>query len=128
MESKNVNQYGPTVLRLLLGLLFVIPGLMKLMNPGMIIGMLGELGFPAPAFFGWLLLLSEIVFGVAVLVGWKVRYTVWPLVFIMLVAIFTVTIPTMQGNPVTLLFHLAAVAGLVSLYLTGPGALGVKQN
>ena len=67
-EYKN-SHYGPTLLRVVLGLLFIIPGLGKLVNPAMIIGMLGQLGFPAATLLGWVLLLSEIVFGAAVLTG-----------------------------------------------------------
>ena len=116
MESdtyiKNAH-YGPLVLRIALGLLFVIPGLSKLANPGMIIGMLGELGFPAAAFFGWLLLLSEIVFGAAVLAGYKIRTMVWPLAIIMVLAGLMVAVPQIGSNPMSVpmaLFHLFSFA------------------
>src|SRR3989338_10219195 len=88
--SCHCASYGAAVLRIALGLLFVLPGLGKLMNPAMIAGMLGGLGFPAPAFFGWLLLLSEIVFGALLIVGWKVKYAIWPLVIVLFVATLTV--------------------------------------
>jgi len=128
--TKNVH-HGPLVLRIALGLLFIIPGLSKLANPGMIIGMLRELGFPAAAFLGWILLLSEIIFGAAVLAGYKIRTTVWPLAIIMVIAGVTVAIPQIGSNPMAVpmtLFHLVALAGLVSLYFTGPGAHAVKEN
>ena len=57
--------YGLAIIRMALGLLFVIPGITKLLNPSGIIGMLGGLGFPAAGFFGWILILSEIFFGAA---------------------------------------------------------------
>ena len=60
---KGTSEYGPTLLRLVLGVMFLVMGIKKLLNPEMIIGFLGSLGFPVPIFFGWLLLLSEIVFG-----------------------------------------------------------------
>ena len=129
-EMKN-SQYGPTITRIALGLLFIIPGLSKLSNPAGIIGMLGGLGFFAPALWGWVLLLSEIIFGAAVFVGWKVKYTVWPLVIIMLVAGSTVALPQIGTNPMAVpitLFHLVAVAALIGVFLTGPGALAVKQK
>lgn len=126
MEYKNA-EYGPAVLRVFLGLLFIVPGLGKLMDPTPITGMLGTLGFPAAGFFAWLLLLSEIVFGLAVLLGWKLEWTVWPLVLVLLVATVMVAIPNMNGNPVTVLFHLVGIAGLVSLSLTGPGKYAVGE-
>ncbi len=127
--TKNAH-HGPLVLRIALGLLFIIPGLSKLANPGMIIGMLRDLGFPAAALMGWILLLSEVVFGAAVLAGYKVRTTVWPLAIIMVVAGVTVAIPQIGSNPLAVpmtLFHLVALAGLVSLYFTGPGAHAVSK-
>jgi putative oxidoreductase len=120
--------YGPSVLRLFLGLLFLIPGLSKLMNPSGIIGMLGGLGFPGAAFWGWLLIIIEIVFGILLLIGWKTKYIVWPLVVVLLVALFTVTIPNMAGSPINLLFHLLALGALVSLFFTGAGAVALDKE
>ncbi len=122
--------YGPTVLRLAVGLMFVLAGSYKLMNPAGIIGMLGDLSFPAPSFFGWLLLVSEIVFGAAVLVGWKLKYAVWPLVVVLGVATIFVVAPTVikQMGFVNLFFHLLGIAALLSLYWSGPGALAVEKH
>jgi len=52
MHTNQNAQYGATILRVILGILFIVPGISKLMNPGMITGMLGDLGFPAAAFPG----------------------------------------------------------------------------
>lgn len=131
MNEMENSKYGPTALRVALGLLFIIPGLSKLANPVGIIKMLGELGFFAPALWGWVLLLSEIIFGAAVLIGWKVKYTVWPLVIIMIIAGFRVAIPNIGTNPMAVpisLFHLVAIAALVAVFLIGPGALAIKQK
>lgn len=122
---------APTILRITLGPLFFIPGIMKLMNPDMIIGMLGGLGFPTPTLFGWVLILSEIVFGASVLVGWKLKYTVWPLVVILAVAAVTVYLPKLGSDPmalISILFHSTGIAGLVSLYLSGAGAMAVSEE
>ena len=116
------KRYGPFVLRVALGLLFIIPGAGKLFNPAAPTSMLAGLGFPAPAFFAWLLIAAEVLGGLALLAGWQVRWAVLPLAVVMLVAIFTVVIPNMNGNPVNLLFHILALAGLTSVYATGPGA------
>jgi putative oxidoreductase len=124
--------YAPSVLRLGLGLLFIIPGLQKLSNPEMIIGMLGGLGFPAPAFLGWILLLSEIAFGLAVLTGWRLQKTVWPLVLIAAIALFTVHFPAWFAKQpmalISVLFHILAITGLISLHFSGPGAMSVKSK
>ncbi len=120
------KEYAPTVLRVGLGLLFIIPGLAKLMNPGMIIGMLEGMGMPAPALLGWIVLLAEIGFGAAVLFGYKLQQAVWPLVVILAVALFMVHVPNLIAKvPMAMpmvLFHVLGITALWSLYLSGPGA------
>ena len=78
--------------RILLGLLMLVPGLLKLFvyKPAGVVEMLSGIGFPVATFFAWFLILSEIVFGIAILSRWKLEYTVWPPIVIMLVAAFTV--------------------------------------
>ncbi len=120
------KEYGHFALRVVLGSLFLFTGIGKLLNPDGPIGMLTGLGFPLPVFFAWILLLSEIVFGASVLVGWKTTYTVWPLIIVLLVATFTVTIP--GNNTVNVLFHLLGIVALWNIYLEGPGALSISKK
>ncbi|HLC54104.1 MAG TPA: DoxX family protein [Candidatus Nanoarchaeia archaeon] len=101
--------------RILLGLLMLVPGIAKLwglINPGdkgwFVPSMLSQIGFPAPIFFAWVLMLSEIVFGIAILASWKLKYTVWPPIIILLVAALTLA----RNNPANLLLHLVAIANL----------------
>ncbi|MBS3066567.1 DoxX family protein [Candidatus Pacearchaeota archaeon] len=121
------NEYGPTLIRVFLGLLLLIPGISKLMNPAGITGLLTGIGFPIPVLFAWIVILGEIIFGVTIIIGWKVKYTAWPLAIILAVAVITVAIPNMNGNPINLLFHLQAIAGLISLTLTGSGMWSIDQ-
>ena len=127
--DRKYHEYGHTLLRLALGIMFIIAGFNKFSNPDGPIGMLTGLGFPAPTFFAWLLLLSEIVFGALVLIGWKVKYTVWPLVIVLAVAAFTVVIPNLsKSGPIILMFHLLGIAALISLALTCPGKIAVSKE
>ena len=107
------NKHAGTVNRILLGLLMLIPGCMKLfvIKPTAVVGMLSGIGFPAPTFFAWVLILSEIVFGIAILLKWKLQYTVWPPILIMLVAAFTVA----WGNWPTFLMHLVIASNYFML-------------
>ncbi|MFT4303395.1 MAG: DoxX family protein [Candidatus Woesearchaeota archaeon] len=119
--------YGATLLRLVLGLLFVVPGIDKLL--GMISGghmLAGMLGVPLT----WLVLLSEIAFGIAILIGFQLKYTVWPLVIILAAAIIMVNLPnaTSVMGWLDVLFHLLGIAALISLYLTGPGKIAVDES
>lgn len=99
--------------RILLGLIFVVAGVMKITNSEGVVGMLtGNVLFSwAPAFWAWVLILSEIVFGIAILAGWRLKYTVWPPVIIMIVAAFTVY----WGNWSSFLMHLAIASNLLLL-------------
>ncbi len=87
-----MNKYAGIVNRVLLGLLMLVSGLMKIfvIKPEGVIGMLSGIGFPAASFFAWVLILSEIVFGIAILAKWKIEYTVWPPIVILIVAALTV--------------------------------------
>ena len=114
-------------LRITLGLFFLVPGLSKLANPAGITGMLSGLGFPLAGYFAWLLLLSEIIFGASLIVGHKVKFAVWPLFVILLVALLLVAIPAVElsntQSLMTLLWHLVGLAGLMSIKELGPGKL-----
>ncbi len=126
------EEYGPFVLRLIIGLLFLVVGISKLMNPNGIIEMLGNLGFPAAGFFGWLVIVCEIVFGLAVLLGLWTKWTVWPLVIILLVALIVVYVPALNfadpSTTINLFWHLLGIASLISVFLTGAGALAVTKE
>src|SRR3989344_71576 len=99
-----MHKYAGVVNRVLLGLLMLVSGLMKvfIIKPDNVTGMLSGIGFPAASFFAWVLILSEIVFGIAILAKWKLEYTVWPPIVIMIVAAFTAS----WGNWPTVLMHL----------------------
>lgn len=120
------EEFGPTILRTGLGFLFLIPGFDKL------VAMLGE-GHMIADMIGvsgaWVLLLAEIIFGIAILAGWKLHLTTIPLMIIMAGAIYTAVLPQLGQNPmavINLLFHLLAIFGLVSLAFTGPGEYSVE--
>lgn len=118
---------GSALLRITLGLLFLIPGLSKLMNPSMISGMLSGLGFPIASIFAWILILVEIIFGVLLLIGIKTEIAVWPLFIVLLVALLLVGIPSFNMTDVqsvmNILWHLVGLAGLLTISSTGPGKL-----
>lgn len=125
MVKKTYGEYAPTLLRLLIGVMFLVQGINKMRGPDGVVQMLSNIGFPIAIVFAWILILSEIVFGAAVLVGWKTKYTVWPLVVIMIVATLVGYFMWSTGFANAML-HLIAAAGLVSVFFTGPGKLAVK--
>ena len=110
-----MQKYLKLANRVLLGLLMLVPGLMKLFvtGPSGVAGMLSGLTLFAwaPAFWAWVLMLSEVAFGLAILANYQLKYTVIPPVIILLVAALTVNI----GNASSLLLHLVAVSGYLML-------------
>jgi len=101
--------------RWLLGLTMLIPGLLKLFvsSPSGVFNMLsGNVLFSwAPMFWAWVLILSEILFGIAILAKYKLEYTIIPPMIILLVAAFTVH----WGSWSSFLLHLLAVSNLALL-------------
>jgi putative oxidoreductase len=118
---------GTAILRIALGLLFLVPGLAKLMDPAMVTGMLSGLGFPTASIFTWILILVEIIFGALLIIGIKTEIAVWPLFVVLLIALLLVGIPSFEISNVqsvmNILWHLVALAGLLSISSTGPGKL-----
>ena len=70
----------------------LVAGLTKLFVLGAdkFTSVLSEIGFPIAWFFAWVLILSEIVFGIAIMAKWKLKYVVWPPIAILLIAALTV--------------------------------------
>ena len=118
---------GVALLRVTLGLLFLVPGLSKLMDPSGITGMLGGLGFPAAGLFAWILIIVEVLGGAALIIGKKVRTAIWPLFIVLLVALLLVNLPAFDmsntQSVMAVLWHLVGLGGLLSLHSTGPGKL-----
>ncbi len=109
------NKNAGNVNRILLGLLMLVPGLMKLfvMGSDKVIEMLsGNALFSwSPTFWAWVLILSEIVFGIAILAKWKLQHSVWPPIIIMLVVAFT----NSWGNWPSFIMHLVIASNYFML-------------
>ena len=121
---RNYHELAPLVLRVGIGGIFIFSGIIKLLDTAMVTGLLQGIGFPIPVVWTWILLLSEIVFGLAVVLGIQLKYTTIPLMVIMIVAAYTLllTAPSMVITPIVFFF------GLISLWLSGPGAFGVSRH
>lgn len=124
----DLKSYGPTALRLGLGILFIFMGIGKFQNPSGVTGMLQNIGFPVAIFWAWLLLLSEIIFGAAILIGFKVKFTTIPLIIIILIAIVTVQLKGLPQTQPQLLKDWSIFMSLIALMLLGPGKLSVSKN
>ncbi len=136
------GRWMPLPLRLIIGFGFMAHGWAKLSRgPSGFAKLLAQIGAPFPEATAWLSTFTEILGGLAIFVGAFVQIMSVPLIVMMLVAMFTVhlrygfssinTIGLTEDGPrfgppgyeVNLLY----IAGLVSLILSGAGALSVDH-
>jgi len=127
-------------IRLIVGFGFMQHGYAKLARgPQDFIGVLHAIGVPAAFLAGWATIIVEIVGGILIFVGAFVPLATPPMLFILLVAIFTVHLPNgfssiklqsfdaagahfgQPGYETDLLYF----AGLIALCIGGAGSLSV---
>jgi putative oxidoreductase len=115
------------VIRLAAGIIFVLHGYGKLTgNPSleMFSGMVGNLGFPMPMFFAWIVALTETLGGLALILGIFVRPAGVLLSIVMLVALGMVKKFALPAADVDL-----ALLGIsIALAIAGPGHLSLAHK
>jgi putative oxidoreductase len=89
-----IARWSPIPLRLIVGYGFMQHGVAKLSKgPDAFAAILQAMGVPSPHLMAWLTILTELLGGLAVLVGAFVAVVSVPMVVVLLVAIFTVHLP-----------------------------------
>ena len=135
-------KWAPLPLRLIIGFGFMAHGWAKLSRgPSGFAKLLTQIGAPLPETTAWVSTFVELLGGLAIFIGAFVEIVSVPLIVMMLVAMFTVhlkygfssinTIGLTQNGPqfgppgyeVNLLY----TAGLLSLILSGAGALSIDR-
>jgi uncharacterized membrane protein YphA (DoxX/SURF4 family) len=132
MDIDDFKKISPTLLRISLGFFFTIAGLTKVVDPSGIVGMVGDMGFPAPfdVYFGLLTMIAEIVFGLTLLIGLSTKFSVFPLIIIMVVAAVGIHLPKIDEGAmaiVILLFHLVTIIALIHVALIDPGPFSLDK-
>jgi putative oxidoreductase len=127
-------------LRLIVGLGFMQHGFAKMSRgPDAFAAILQEVGVPAPHFMAWVSILTELLGGLAILLGAFVTLASVPMAILLLVAIFTVhlhngfssvklvavTAAGPQFGPVGYEVNLLYLACLAALVLGGAGPLAL---
>jgi putative oxidoreductase len=136
------GQWVPLPLRLIIGFGFMAHGWAKLSRgPSGFANLLTQIGAPLPEVTAWVSTFVELLGGLAIFVGAFVEIVSVPLIVMMLVAMFTVHLKygfsavntiglTEEGprfGPPGYEINLLYVAGLVSLILSGAGALSFDR-
>jgi len=115
-KSTKYKALAPYLLRIMVGLLFLGPGLMKIkaLSGGghPVVGMLG--GIVALA---WILAIVEVLAGGMLVAGYKQSLATIPLAVILIGAII---LTKAWSDPMSLLWHLVGIAALFQVYTACP--------
>lgn len=129
------RQFGPFVLRVAIGIIFLAHGLQKfgIVPGGNLAGVtafFGSIGIPLPGVMAVVVALVESVGGLALILGFGTRIAAILLSIVMLVAIFVAKVPNGAGllGQFSFEFDLALLAGLVALILMGSGEAALEDK
>ena len=138
----SITRWAPIPLRLIVGFGFMEHGFAKLSKgPDAFAGILHALAVPAPHFMAWASILTELLGGLAILLGGFVSLVSLPMAALLLVAILTVHLPYgfssinlmavtaagAQFGPPGYECDLLYLACLVALVLGGSGPLAIDR-
>ncbi|HYA23380.1 MAG TPA: DoxX family protein [Terriglobales bacterium] len=125
--GSGLRSWGLTLLRVVVGVIFVMHGWMKLsMGFHSVADMLGSLHIPLPTLAAVVLTLVEFIGGIALILGVLTRYVAALLAIDMLVALITVHIKNGFFLPKGVEFPLLLLVANLNLILAGAGALSVS--
>ncbi|MCE7990237.1 MAG: DoxX family protein [Caldilinea sp. CFX5] len=130
-NTQSTQNWGLLLLRVAVGLVFAVHGAQKLLlfGVGGTAGFLGSLGIPLPEVAAVVVILVELIGGLALLIGLGTRYVAALLAVNMAVALFTVHLPNgffVDGGGVEFVLVLLAAALFFALH--GGGALAVDRR
>jgi uncharacterized membrane protein YphA (DoxX/SURF4 family) len=126
--------YAVTVLRLLVGLTFLLTGLPKTQNFTGFTGFVASLGFPMPGVFAAIVVTLEVLGGLLLILGLGTRWVSLLFAIEMLVTTLLVKLPNLgfiapQGKPgVGAELDLLLLAGALILLTHGSGMLSIERN
>ena len=129
-----MTKNGLLVGRILIGILFLVAGIMKAMNIAGTTGYVTKLGFPAPELMAYLSTIIELAAGVLLIIGWQTRRVAWLLVVYVVIATgmahrFWEYEPAQRVNQINhFLKNLALIGAMLYIVVGGPGSASVDKS
>ena len=120
--------------RILIGILFLVAGVMKAMNIAGTTAYMTRLGFPAPELMAYLSTVIELASGVLLIIGWQTRRVAWLLVVYLAIATgmahrFWEYEQAQRGNQINhFLKNLALIGAMLFVAVSGPGSSSVDKH
>jgi putative oxidoreductase len=120
--------------RILVGILFLVAGIMKAMNIAGTTAYMTRLGFPAPELMAYLSTIIELASGVLLIIGWQTRRVAWVLVVYVLIATgmahrFWEYDQAQRVNQINhFLKNLALIGAMLYIAVSGPGSASVDKS
>lgn len=125
--SKN-HDLALLLLRIGVGIVFVVAGWGKLNGIEGVQGFFGDLGIPMAGIMAWVVALTEFIGGLMVLVGFKARIPNLLLAFIMVVAIFTTKIGDFDISSAGVRVDVLMLLITLSLAIMGSGGYSIDAK
>jgi putative oxidoreductase len=128
-DERNTQSWGPTVLRVVVGTVFLMHGGQKIFTFGLhgTAGFLGGLGVPMPAVMAAILIAVEFLGGAALVLGVFTRWAAMLLAVDMMVAIVLVHLKNGFFMPAGVELALTLMAACIALAIMGAGPASVDN-
>jgi putative oxidoreductase len=132
--AANLSDIIALIARLLIGWLFLTSGWGKLVNTAGAIGYLTSLGVPSPSAMAWVVLISELVIGIALILGIATRYaSLYGVVFVVIATAiahryWAYPAPQQGAQYVQFIKNLAIIGGCLMLFAGSGGRYSVDAK
>ena len=125
----------PLVARMLIGLIFLVAGVRKVMGFAGAVAYLAKLGFPAAQVMAVIAIIIEIGGSILLIAGWRTRWAAWLLALFVVIAAFAahrfweISDPGQFSNQLNhFLKNLSIVGGLLYVATFGPDSASVDKT
>ena len=134
---ENAKTYLAPLGRLLMSSLFLWAGINKLMSPGGTAQYFAAVNVPVPEVAVWVVIIIEIVGGLAILLGYKIRWAAAVLaIFCLVTGIFVHLAAAMSaqdamaklGQMTNFYKNLVMAGGFLYVWAFGAGALSIEKD